>query len=116
MTEKRNRKRQLRIYIYVTQEELDDIRSKAKAAGLSVGEYGRRIMSVHKVGAAPTEEEHEIVWELRRIESNLDQILQRMNVLGIIPSSSLTKCIDDLQELGHNIETTLINRNARIRT
>ena len=56
MEKPRNRKRPLRLYIYVTQEELDDIRDKAKAAGLSVGEYGRRVMRVHKVGRAPTEE------------------------------------------------------------
>ena len=43
MEKPRNRNRPLRLYIYVTQEELDDIRGKAKAAGLSVGEYGRRV-------------------------------------------------------------------------
>lgn len=110
MKEQRNRKRPLRIYIYVTQEELDDIRGKAKAAGLSVGEYGRRIMRVHKVGAAPTEEEHEIVWQLRKIGTNLNQIVMRMHVLGVTPGASLTQCIDDLQKLGHKIDETLIYR------
>ena len=110
MEKPRNRKRPLRLYIYVTQEELDDIRDKAKAAGLSVGEYGRRVMRVHKVGMAPTEEEHAMVWELRRIGTNLNQIAKKMNVLGITPGASLLKCIGDLEELKTTIDTTLINR------
>ena len=93
-----NRKRPLRLYIYVTQEELDDIRDKAKAAGLSVGEYGRRVMRVHKVGMTPTEEEHAMVWELRRIGTNLNQIAKKMNVLGITPGAKRRLLFPDITD------------------
>jgi hypothetical protein len=102
MSGKVYRKRPERIYVTVTKEESDSIRAKAQAAGLSVAEFCRRVLKKEKITS--TKESTELVWEVRRVASTLDQILQRMIILGITPGASLEQCIEDIEELKLIIE------------
>ena len=102
MSGKANRKRPDRIYVYVTREELEAVKAKAQVAGLPVGEFCRRVLKKEKITS--TRETTELVWEVRRVASTLDQILQRMIILGITPGASLEQCIEDIEELKLIIE------------
>ena len=96
MSGKTNRKRPNRIYVYVTKEELEVVRAKAQLAGLPVGEFCRRVLKKEKITS--TKESTELIWEVRRVASTLDQILQKMTILGITPGASLKQCIEDIEE------------------
>jgi len=102
MSGKTNRKRPNRIYVYVTKEELEVVRAKAQVAGLPVGEFCRRVLKKEKITS--TKESTELIWEVRRVASTLDQILQKMTILGITPGASLKQCIEDIEELKLIIE------------
>ena len=102
MSGKVYRKRPERIYVTVTKEESDSIRAKAQAAGLSVAEFCRRVLKKEKITS--TRESTELIWEVRRVASTLDQILQRMIILGVTPGASLEQCIEDIEELKLIIE------------
>ncbi len=104
MSGKCNRKRPYRIYIYVSKEELDEITSKAKMAGLSVGEFGRRVFRKEKIIVPPSADERELIMEVRRIGSNLNQIVRKYHALDIDPSPALEVCVKDIEYIKKLLE------------
>ncbi len=104
MSGKCNRKRPYRIYIYVSKEELDEITSKAKMAGLSVGEFGRRVFRKEKIIVPPSADERELIMEVRRIGSNLNQIVRKYHALDIDPSPALEMCVKDIEYIKKLLE------------
>ena len=104
MSGKCNRKRPYRIYIYVSKEELDEITSKAKMAGLSVGEFGRRVFRKEKIIVPPSDDERELIMEVRRIGSNLNQIVRKYHALDIDPSPALEVCVKDIESIKKLLE------------
>ena len=104
MSGKCNRKRPYRIYIYVSKEELDEITSKAKVAGLSVGEFGRRVFRKEKIIVPPSADERELIMEVRRIGSNLNQIVRKYHALDIDPSPALEVCVKDIEYIKKLLE------------
>ena len=104
MSGKCNRKRPYRIYIYVSKEELDEITSKAKMAGLSVGEFGRRVFRKEKIIVPPSADERELIMEVRRIGSNLNQIVRKYHALDINPSPALEVCVKDIEYIKKLLE------------
>ena len=104
MSGKCNRKRPYRIYIYVSKEELDEITSKAKMAGLSVGEFGRRVFRKEKIIVPPSADERELIMEVRRIGSNLNQIVRKYHALDIDPSPALEVCVKDIESIKKLLE------------
>ncbi len=104
MSGKCNRKRPYRIYIYVSKEELDEITSKAKMAGLSVGEFGRRVFRKEKIIVPPSADERGLIMEVRRIGSNLNQIVRKYHALDIDPSPALEVCVKDIESIKKLLE------------
>ena len=104
MSGKCNRKRPYRIYIYVSKEELDEITSKAKMAGLSVGEFGRRVFRKERIIVPPSADERELIMEVRRIGSNLNQIVRKYHALDIDPSTALEVCVKDIEYIKKLLE------------
>lgn len=114
MSKKPNRKRAFRIDLHVTEDELRVIKLKAKQAGFSVSEYVRRACKGQKISPAPTEEERQIVWEIRKIGNNLNQIAKKFNALGIPPDSELGDCISDVSQMKMLLEQKLILRRGEV--
>jgi len=98
MSEGNKRTRPYRVYVYVTKDELDNIRSKAKMAGLNVGEYVRRTLDGETIVTAPPVDFSTLIFEIRRVGSNLNQLVRRLNTTGDVDSAEVDKCISDIQE------------------
>ncbi|MCR5593787.1 MAG: hypothetical protein K6F79_08610 [Saccharofermentans sp.] len=99
MPDKCKRKRPYRVYIYVTKGELEHIRQQAKTAGLSIGEYCRRVLREEIVTPAATADQKELVWEVRRIGSNLNQLVRQLHAYRFDPGPDLLICIKDIESI-----------------
>ena len=51
---------------------------------------------------------HKLIWEIRRVGSNIDQILMIANANGILNIPDLRKVIDDLREVEKLIVSQLL--------
>ena len=49
--------------------------------------------------AAPPADLHKLIWEIRRVGNNIDQILMVANTKGILNIPDFRKAIDDLREV-----------------
>lgn len=104
MRSKANRKRRYRIEIRLTEEELYEVKEKAKKAGLSVGEFARRVFRKEKIIVPPSADERELIMEVRRIGSNLNQLVKKYHALGIEPRESLDRCAEDIESIKRLLE------------
>ena len=91
--------RDVRLFIRVTPEELDEIKKNQDKAGLRLSEYARRLITGEKVVAAPPVELNYLIREIKRVGSNLNQLLRKLNVLGVVHSLELERSISDVREV-----------------
>ena len=98
MGQKTYRKRPLRIDVYVSKDELDKVKLNAKEAGLSVGEYTRKLYNGDRIVVAPTADTLELIRQVKRVGSNLDQLLHKLNAFGIAHGPELDECINQVRE------------------
>ncbi len=94
-----NKKKDVRVYIRVSQDELDAIKKNQDKAGLRLSEYARRLLMGEVVVAAPPADLNHLIRELKRIGSNLNQLLKKLNVLGVAHPLELERCAGDIQEI-----------------
>ncbi len=95
----KNKKKDVRVYIRVSQDELDTIKKNQDKAGLRLSEYARRLLMGEIVVAAPPADLYDLIRELKRIGSNLNQLLKKLNVLGIAHPLELERCAGDIREI-----------------
>ena len=98
MAEK-NHNRDVRVYIRVSPEELEAIKKNQDKAGLRLSEYARRLLMGEVVVAAPPADLNYLIRELKRIGSNLNQLLKKLNVLGVAHPLELERCAGDIREV-----------------
>lgn len=91
--------RSIQIHFRVTQKEYKTIKEKAAESGLSISEFSRRILMDGKVLAAPPVDFYTLLWQIKRVGSNLDQLLRKLNAFGIAYSLDLERCEDDIHEM-----------------
>lgn len=91
--------RMVQVHFRVTQTELDAIKKNQDKAGLRLSEYARRLLMGEIVVAAPPADLNYLIRELKRIGSNLNQLLKKLNVLGIAHPLELERCINDIREI-----------------
>ena len=91
--------RSIQIHFRVTQKEYKTIKEKAAESGLSISEFSRRILMDGKVLAAPPVDFYTLLWQIKRIGSNLDQLLRKLNTFGIAYSLDLERCEDDIKDM-----------------
>ena len=91
-------KKSLLLRIRVSPAEYEMIRSKAKISGLSVSEFSRRILTGEKVMAAPDADFPNLIREVKRVGSNLNQLLRKLNIVGIAHPLELERCEQDIQK------------------
>ena len=92
-------KKALRIYIRVTSDEYESIKKNADKSGLSISEYARRSLVGDKVVAAPPADFGELIREIKRIGSNLNQVVRKLNALGIAHPLELERCAANITEV-----------------
>ena len=95
--------RDVRLFIRVTPEELDEIKKNQDKAGLRLSEYARRLLMGEVVVAAPPANLNILIREIKRVGSNLHQVLHKLNVLGIAHGPELDQCAIEIHEVLHLI-------------
>ena len=104
------RRRNCRVEIYFTKEELDALTKKHRKAGMSREGYCRRVLNDYVVKEAPPADLHILIMEIRRVGSNIDQILKKAHGIGFIDMPMLRKELANLAE----VENTIINAYSMV--
>ena len=95
----KTKNRTVSILFRVTPNECKVIRAKAKKSGLSMSEFIRRSLNGQKIATAPPVDFYTLLWQIKRIGSNLDQLLRKLNTYGIAYSLELENCEEDIKEM-----------------
>ena len=92
-------KKTAKINLRVTPEEYISIKEKSKKASLSVSELIRRSLDDETIVEAPPVDFYEMIREIKRVGSNLDQVLHKLNAAGIAHPLELKRCANRIWEV-----------------
>ena len=98
MTQNRDEK-SFNIHFRVNQKEYEIIKNNSAKSGLSVSEYARKTLTGKKIVTAPPIDFYEMIREIKRVGSNLNQLLRKLNILGTVHPLELERCAEELQRL-----------------
>lgn len=86
-------KRTQEIKIRFTEAELADINEKAKTAGLSREAYCRYVLRGATVKQAPSPDIPILIRDIRRVGSNVDQLLKIANATHLLDAPQMRKVL-----------------------
>ena len=86
------------MHLRLTPEEKETLTEKAKLARLSREEFCRRILNGAIVKEAPSVDVRQLLWQMRHIGGNLNQLLARANTVGFIDTIQLKKELAELRK------------------
>ena len=86
-------KRTQEIKIRFTEAELADINQKAKTAGLSREAYCRYVLQGATVKQAPSPDIPILIRDIRRVGSNVDQLLKITNATHLLDAPQMRKVL-----------------------
>ena len=89
------RKRNCRVEVCFTKDELYDLTKKARNARLSISGFIRRAVRGIEVREAPPADVPALIQEVLRVGNNLNQIMKRANALGLLDVPQLRKALDE---------------------
>ena len=92
------RKRNHRVVFYLNDREFEAFEEKAKCSSRSREAFIRKAIEDVQIKELPPADLHKLIWEIRRVGNNIDQILMIANAKGILNIPDLRKAIDDLRE------------------
>ena len=92
------RKRNHRVVFYLNDKEFEAFEQKAKRSSRSREAFIRKVIKDVQIKELPPADLHKLIWELRRVGNNIDQILMIANSKGILNIPDLRKAISDLRE------------------
>ena len=93
------RTRNHRVVFYLNDREFEAFEEKAKRSSRSREAFIRRAIQEVQIKELPPADLHKLIWEIRRVGNNIDQILMIANAKGILNIPDLRKAIDDLREV-----------------
>ena len=93
------KKRIHEIKIRFSPDEFATLNKQVKKAGISREQFCRNAIQGVAIRENPPADLHKLIWEIRRVENNIDQILMIANTKGILNIPDLRKAIDDLREV-----------------
>ena len=102
------RTRNHRIVFYLNDKEFEAFEQKAKRTSRSREAFIRKAVAEVQIKEAPPADLHKLIWEIRRVGNNIDQILMIANAKGILNIPDLCKAIDDLREVEKRIVSQYI--------
>ena len=88
-------KRTCGMVLRFTKSEMDILTKKARKANMSREGYCRRILNGSEVKEAPNADVAELIREIRRSGSNINQILKIANVRGLLDVPLLRKALEE---------------------
>ena len=92
------RTRNHRVVFYLNDKEFEAFKEKAKRSSRSREAFIRRAIQEVQIKELPPADLYKLIWEIRRVGNNIDQILMIANSKGILNIPDLRKAIDDLRE------------------
>ena len=92
------RTRNHRVVFYLNDKEYEAFEQKAKRSSRSREAFIRKAIEDVQIKELPPADLHKLIWEIRRVGNNIDQILMIANSKGILNIPDLRKAIDDLRE------------------
>lgn len=92
-------KRTVQILIRVTPKEYKTIKSKAAKSGLNTSELIRQSVMDKTIVEAPPADFNELIREVKRVGSNLNQLLRKLNMMGIIHPLELERVIKNISDV-----------------
>ncbi|MDE7172701.1 MAG: MobC family plasmid mobilization relaxosome protein [Oscillospiraceae bacterium] len=91
------RKRNCRVVVYFSKDELDALTKKIRKSHLSREGFIRAAVAGKEVKDGPTADVPALIQEVRRVGSNLNQIMKRANSFGLLDVPQLRKDVADLR-------------------
>ena len=95
---KQTEKRTIMILFRVNTNEYEVIKKKTKISGMSMSAFIRKTLLDKKIVSAPPADFPVLIREVKRIGGNLNQLLRKLNTLGIAHSSDLESCETEIRE------------------
>lgn len=89
------RKRNRRVEIYFTEDELSSLMQKVRQSGLSREAFCRAALQGVKIKEAPPADYYKLIMEVRRVGTNINQILQKANAIGLLDVPMIRKALED---------------------
>ena len=92
------KKRIQEIKIRFSPDELAALNEQVKKAGISREQFCRNAIQGVAIRENPPADLHKLIWEIRRVGNNIDQILMIANARGLLDVPQLRKAMADLRE------------------
>ena len=93
------RKRNCRVEIYFTKNELETLTEKVRKAGLSREQFCRCVLDGAEVKEAPSADVPILIREMRRVGYNIEQLLRIANTRGLLDVPQLRKALEQNREV-----------------
>ena len=93
------RTRNHRVVFYLNDKEFEAFEQKAKRSSRSREAFIRKAILEVQIKELPPADLYKLIWEIRRVGNNIDQILMIANSKGILNIPDLRKAIVDLREV-----------------
>ena len=91
------RKRNCRVEVCFTKDELSVLSKKAKKAGLSIGGFVRRSVADKEIKEAPPADIPMLLRAMRQAGYNLDQTLKRFNTTNVPDMPQFRKGLEEIR-------------------
>ena len=93
------KKRIQEIKIRFSPDELSALNEQVKKAGISREQFCRNAIQGVAIRENPPADLHKLIWEIRRVGNNIDQILTIANARGLLDVPQLRKAMADLRDV-----------------
>ncbi len=97
------RKRDHRVEIYFNDDELARLKEQVRKSGLSRERYCRQVLNGSEVREALPADVRVLIREVRRVGSNLDQILAKANAIGLLDVPELRRAVDQINTVAGTV-------------
>ena len=92
------RTRSQSILLRLTQAEMEVLNHKAREAKMSREAYIRQVLSGAEIKAKPPADFYKLIVEVRKVGSNLNQLVKRAQALNFIDTPALQKVMAEIRE------------------
>ena len=96
------RNRNIKINVFLNEEENKTLNEKVRKSGLNKSEFFRKIILDYKLKEKPDEKFYEVLSQLRGMATNINQIARASNRYGYVNS-------DKYAPLAHKIEDLILS-------
>ena len=92
------KKRNRSMLVFYTDDEFNDLKEKAAAAGLSRSEFVRRAVAGKEVKQAPAADIPILIRDIRRAGANVDQLLKIANATHLVDAPQMRKVLVETED------------------